>query len=111
MPNEYPGLEIKLNKLVETDLAPLARKWKKDLSREDLGFITLLFHYDPDGGIAYVASTPRNDAVRALIEWLKVEGTAQFPHLRAMFEYIYGATRQPGDKDYSAEFIRITKHK
>ena len=101
--NEYPGLEARVRMLVERDLGPMARAWKKELPG-DLGFIAFLFHWGEGGGIAYVSNGQREDTVKSLAEWMRHEGERSFPHLKDFFDYLYLATRQPGDQGYDKVF-------
>lgn len=104
MPSEFPGLEAKVRMLVDNDVEPLAQKWRKELPG-DVGFALFLLQLgEGDVGIAYVSSLERDGIVRAMAEWLRVEGKQRFPYIAEFFDFLYYATRRPGDKDYDAEF-------
>jgi hypothetical protein len=110
MPSEYPGLEAKVRMLVEKDVAPMARRWKKELPG-DVGFVVFMTHLGSEGGIAYVSSLQRHDVLRSLIEWIRVEGKKTYPELKEFFDYLHLATREPQDSDYDEEFVKKARKK
>lgn len=62
-PSEYPGLEHRTNELA----ALLQEKLPKG---SEIGFTLFLFHYGPDGGIAYASNAERETMISAMVEFI-----------------------------------------
>jgi hypothetical protein len=75
--DQEPAVETLTDKQVrllhEVDTARVARKLT-ELLPPGQGFILLTFDFGPGGNLAYVSNANRDDAIRALREWLVRQG-------------------------------------
>ena len=69
-PKKETLTDLQVRLLDETQTAKVARELTKMLP-PGRGFILLTFDFGPGGNLAYVSNGERDDAIRALREWLQ----------------------------------------
>lgn len=65
--------DVQVRLLDETQTAAIGRKLR-ELVPADRGFLLWTIDYGPGGNLAYVSTVSREDAIRAVREWLKRQG-------------------------------------